>query len=351
MIHLVVGPPGHGVVRHGRRLSAAGAGALVELATPHGPPPQLRDAAVLVQFTDRPFGRPATTAAAGLERLTGAARCVVVALHDLPQRSDGAARAVRTAGYLRVAGRADAVVVGSEHERLLLLGAARVRGRAWADRLSKRLHVVPLPIEAEPLRPGATGAARPADGPASGPGGAATDPVVATLGYLYPGKGVEEVVRAVGRLTTPPEVVNLGRAAAGHEDLVPATRALAEGCGVAWSTTGWLDDPELLDRLRSVTVPVAAHRHVSASGSLASWLAAGRRPVVLRSRYVSELVERLPGTLHVVDPGADPVAALTDAIGTALRDPARTWLAAGTRLGPGWEETAQRLVAVVRGVA
>jgi len=47
-------------------------------------------------------------------------------------------------------------------------------------------------------------------------------------------------------------------------------------------------------------VPVIAHRHVSASGSLASWIGYGRRPVAVANRYVEEMAALRPGTLRVV---------------------------------------------------
>jgi hypothetical protein len=85
---------------------------------------------------------------------------------------------------------------------------------------------------------------------------------------------------------------------------------------------GWVDDHALPGLLRSVDVPVFAPRHVSASASLTTWLAAGRRPVAARSQYTHE-VDRAPGTLLLVDDRPD---ALADGIRRALEEPRLTWL-------------------------
>ncbi len=58
--------------------------------------------------------------------------------------------------------------------------------------------------------------------------------------------------------------------------------------------TGWLDDADMAARAARVAVPVIAHRHVSASGSLASWVGWGRRPVAVRNRYVDEMAALRP---------------------------------------------------------
>ncbi len=329
--HLVVGPPEHGVTSYAARMAQASAGCSerVDLPDP-GPPVDLDDRRVLVHFTDRLFGPDAVSAARRLVVLTARAERLTVVLHDVPQASDGRPREQRSEGYLRVCAAADAVVVNSDHEALLLRALARCRGEAFAADLGRRTHVVPLPVPRPPL-----------DLPDPVPD---APPTVATLGFVYPGKGLEEVIDAAATLTPPPRVVNLGRASAGHDDVVAQLTRRAERCGVEWSTTGWLPDDALLARLRSVTVPVAAHRHLSASGSINSWLGAGRRPVVTRSRYAQELARRLPGALTLVDH-------LAPAIARALTDPACTWLEPGASPGRGDQDVARALVQVAQGPA
>ncbi len=84
--------------------------------------------------------------------------------------------------------------------------------------------------------------------------------------------------------------------------------------------TGWLDDDEMAARVARVAVPVIAHRHVSASGSLTSWIGWGRRPVAVRNRYVDEMAALRPGTLSVVEPEQ-----LAPAISAARADATSTW--------------------------
>ncbi|MEO7746382.1 MAG: hypothetical protein ABIV05_09175, partial [Actinomycetota bacterium] len=185
--------------------------------------------------------------------------------------------------------------------------------------------VVPLPIDAEP--------------PASGDRPART-PDVGLLGFVYPGKGHLEVLEALDTLPPDVGVLVLGRASDGHEDLLDELADRAREVGRRWCVTGYLPDAELAHRLRAVAVPVAAHRHLSASGSIGTWLAAGRRPLVPRGRYVDELARRLPGALTVYDD-------LPAALRRAVADPASTWLAPGTPIGPSTAEVARRYAEVL----
>jgi hypothetical protein len=99
----------------------------------------------------------------------------------------------------------------------------------------------------------------------------------------------------------------------------------AAASGVQVEVTGYLDDAELRNRCRRVGVPVVAHRHVSASGSLGSWIAAGRRPVATANRYIDEMAVLRPGTMTVARPDA-----LAAAVAEASREGESTWLAAST---------------------
>jgi hypothetical protein len=99
--------------------------------------------------------------------------------------------------------------------------------------------------------------------------------------------------------------------------------------------TGFVPEDDLIARCRAVAVPVVAHRHFSASGSLATWIAAGRRPLVADGRYPREMAALRPGTVHLVAPDR-----LSEAIGRALADPASTWLAADAVTRPHLDDTA-----------
>ena len=268
-----------------------------------------------LHFTDRLWATSPEAAADRLEELA-ARTALTVTLHDLPQPSDGERNLPRrSACYRRVVEAAAGVVVNSRHEAALLDEHVR-------DGLGRDVGVVPLPVDPAP-----TDAERPL------PDGSA-----AVIGFFYPGKGHAELVDAAAELRVGGrrlDVVALGRASDGHEGELAALVAHAGSRGVALEVTGYLDDAALLARSRRASVPVAAHRHVSASGSIATWVAAGRRPLVPDTRYSREMAALRPGTLTLVDPEA-----LVAALATAHDDPASTWLAADAVTAPGTADTA-----------
>lgn len=324
---LVVGPDEHGVVvealRQHSALVRAGTHAhlvrLVERPSADALRAAVRQAPpgpVLVHVTDKLFGASALEAADVLEALASERR-LVVALHDLPQASDGAVNhARRTQGYARVARAAAAVVVASRHEARLLAACGVSRGEV-------PVAVVPLPVPELPPGPRAVGPPE----------------AVAVLGYLYPGKGHDDVVAALPALPTGVGLLAWGTPSSGHEDLVDALDAQAAALGRTVEVTGWVPDAALPALLRSAVVPVAPHAHLSASGSINLWVAAGRRPLVPRSDYAGELLERSPGCVVVYDD-------LPAALAAAWADPRSTWQPEGARPRP----TADDAAALVRRV-
>jgi len=326
---LVVTPdPQHGVTVLARRIAeavAARTGRDPAVATDAltGPRPPAR---AHLHFTDRLW---ASSPEAAAERIVDLAARVplTVTLHDLPQPSDGERNLPRrSACYRAVVEAVRGVVVNSEHEAALL-AEHTVAGHAPT--------VVPLPVDPEPapeVRPEPDGTA-------------------AVIGFVYPGKGHAELVEAVaalrGRDPHGPGgrlgVVALGRPSSGHEAETDALVAAAAARGVDLAVTGYLSDAVLLDRCRRASVPVAAHRHVSASGSMATWIAAGRRPLVPDARYSREMAALRPGTLTLFD-GDDPEA-LAEAVARAAADPASTWLGPDAVTAPGLAEVADAYLA------
>lgn len=287
------GPAGHGVVRHAQALSSlqAAAGARTTVLRELGPvgPADV----VHLQFSDSLLpggiaqaGEAVRTWSAGLEAP------LVVTLHDVPgQDPDPARDRRRLAGYRLVGSLADAVVVSARHE-LPGAGPGTV--------------LVPLPVE--PLAP-------------PGPVPRWADrPTVGVLGFVYPGKGHAQVLEAVAKGRSGARVVALGQASPGHADLLGQLRTRAQDLAVDLVVTGSLSESDLHAAALAVTVPVAAYRTLGASGSMATWHACGRRPVVTDSALVREQLDRASDSLL-----------LTDDLGTAvlqgLRDPAATWLA------------------------
>lgn len=328
--HLVVGPPRHGVVRFGVELVGAlreiGVDASAERVAEVNALAADDDRATRLhlQFTDRIWGATPGGAAQAVVALCAAAEArggsITVTLHDLPQPSDGVHHDRRRAAYRRVAEAATGVVVSSEHERALLSGCG-ARPRA--------VGVVPLPVT-----PARATAARPAGATRS----------VGVFGFVYPGKGHEEVLAALDGAAPDVALVALGEASAGHDDLVAQLTTHAAAAGRPFTVTGHLPDDEVDDALRRVTVAVAPHRHVSASGSLNSWITAGRRPLAPANRYTREFDARNPGVLHLYP---DTESGLRDALHAALADPARTWLAPGTCCTPTRREAAAQYAALL----
>ncbi|MCG7418534.1 glycosyltransferase [Microbacterium sp. ACRRU] len=293
---VLVAPPGpHGVAAYARAVAAdvRVLDPAVRVVTPDDLTDLPAGTPLHVHVTDRMWG---TSPEEATDRFTALARRhpVTVTLHDVPQESDGERnRPRRRAFYAAVAREARAVAVNSVHERDLLAEEG-----VWDG----PVEVVPLPV------PSVTGGEAPRP-----------DGTIGVLGYFYPGKGHDEALAAaiaagITRMTV------LGRASDGHAaDLDSFVRRAADA-GVEVEVTGWLDDDEMAARARAVAVPVIAHRHVSASGSLASWIGWGRRPIAVRNRYVDEMDALRPGTLHAVAP--EDLAA---AVRAAADDPDATW--------------------------
>jgi hypothetical protein len=267
-----------------------------------------------------------------------------VTLHDLPQLSDGHALYRRRSDTYRLIARSAAgVVVSSEHERVLLREAL-TDAPSTADRPAPitpspaphpvSLAVIPLPIDPMPPRI----AVQEPDG-----AGAST---VGIFGYLYPGKGHREVLEEVVGMDPPLDVIAIGRASDRHTDLVDELTAVANRSGVAFRCTGYISDTDLPEQLRRVGVPLAPHTHVSASGSINSWIAAGRRPLVPAGRYVAELERRMPGAVWIYQPGE-----LRRHLERAVAHPELTWLPTGLDIGPTTPMVAARYLDWLRQLA
>lgn len=295
---VALGPPEHGVTRFAADCARAAGTELLEVADIAGLAGALDSRTgvpVHLHVTDALFGATADEAATAVEALA-VSRGIGVTLHDVPQPAEGAERCRRrTRAYQRIAAVAGLVVVSSEHERHLCADAdIAVDG------------VVPLPVPdlAPPvdLAPDARS--------------------VGVFGFLHPGKAVDVVAGAVAALATAPAGDDadadggddagtgaltlrlLGAPAEGHDQYVHAALETVRSAGGAAEVTGRIDDDDLARVLGEVTVPVALFRNVSASGSLNTWAAAGRRPLVYDSTYTREMERRHPGSLLITD-GSD----------------------------------------------
>ena len=309
VLYVHVGSARHGVSRFGRVLAGAapesvrarsveaGVGDAAGVARVVGAVKAHRPVVVQLQFTHRVYDDDPARAAmrfaslcAAIVGATSDTVIVAVGLHDVPSEADGAER---RSAYADVVRAADVVTVCSSDE------ARRVEAVCGVP-----AHAIPHPVETRRRR------ARPVS----------FTNEVAVLGYLYPGKGHDEVVRATSRLQPSARVVALGGPAPQHDDLVSSLDVTARAEGVDLEVTGWLDDAELDQRMGAAGVAVVPNDGTSASGSLATWMGAGRRPLVRRSRYSEELSGLAPSCLTLYD-GADPEA-LPSALAGVLAAPA-----------------------------
>ena len=280
-------------------------------------------------FTDSSTD-PDEQVAALTELLNARGIAMSVTLHDIPQLSDGTklyARRVNT--YRQLVRRAVGMVVSSEHERTLL--------REGLADSNLAVQVIPLPIDPLPVGPPLPGSALSRIGP---------EPTIGIFGYLYPGKGHREVLDALAGMAPALNVVAIGRPSDRHTELVDELVGVARDGGNSFRCTGFVPESELAGWLRQVTVPLAPHTHISASGSINAWIAAGRRPLVPAGRYVSELDERLPGSVWIYQPGE-----LREAVKAAADRPESTFLPAGFPVGPTTDLVAVRYLQWLRRLA
>jgi glycosyltransferase involved in cell wall biosynthesis len=311
--HLLLGPDTHGVTRYAGEVAGAARALVVRDLAQLAP-----GAAVHLHLTDRLLGSEPREAAAAVERLARRVR-LTVTLHDVPQPTDGPVFAERAEAYGRIVRASHAWATNSWHEHALVERwiAAGARGT-----------VIPLPVPVPRRQPRGSGGS-----------GRSGEPVVGVFGFVYPGKGHQQVVRAVAALRragTMATVRVLGGAAPGHADELEALVRTSRARGVPVEVTGRVPEDDLVRALRGVAVGVTAHRNVSASASLNSWIAAGRRPLVRDGAYAREMSELRPGTVRLFDD-----ATLVPCLDAALRRPASTWTAPGADLGPRLEETAE----------
>lgn len=268
MKHLVVGPEGHGVTVYAQQLAVAvGAPVIREIkfdATGDTPLPVAEHESLHITFTDHLFGSsPGEAVASLLNRV--AERPFSLSLHDIPQLQEGKERFERRRrAYEEIAAAATLVTVNSRSEA------------AFFDKTAVDPEIIRLPI------PRVDSAFNPQAG------------TVGILGFIYPGKGHEDIIAALEG--SEYQLRFLGGVSAGHEQWAKTLQEDAE-------ITGWLSDEQLAKEAGKISVPVCAHRHYSASGSLMTWLGAGRNVLASDSPYTREIAQWLPGRITLVQAG------------------------------------------------
>jgi hypothetical protein len=329
-LQLIVGPAGHGVAAYAADVASALRTLDARTGVAHAE--KVTDAIgiadgasrVHLHVTDRLLGRSPEEAAEHVERLAASTH-LTLTVHDVPQTSDGTPLPRRISAYSRFLAAAHATAVNSRHEQRLVEEFLPNAPVPHAIPLGSRRAVSP-PV------PRACGE-RDADESSS------RSLVVLIAGYVYPGKGhaqaIEATADAAGSLRAAGEAVGdvvvraIGRASAGHESDVAVLRADAERRGVRFEVTDFLPDDVFAARISEDGIPLAAHAHVSASRSMLDWVEAGRRPLVVASRYAEEMRLLRPGTIALYEPSR-----LASRLIEAWQEPARTWLKPGLRLTP-----------------
>lgn len=169
------------------------------------------------------------------------------------------------------------------------------------------LAVIPHFVEARTL-PNAT-AARAALGLQD------AEPVVTVLGFIHRQKGHDRVLQALPHLPNTAQVLFVGAPSDPEGRFASELRADAEALGVGQRVriTGYVDEPTLNRYLAATDVAVCPFREAAASGSLSTWIAAGRPLVVSDLPLFGPYQAAAPEAVTMVE-AADDGAAWASAI-------------------------------------
>jgi glycosyltransferase involved in cell wall biosynthesis len=189
-------------------------------------------------------------------------RRAIVVLHDVPRRPGDGGRAEEWALRLNLLLARAAVVHGVEER-------ARLSGRRHRCRLVTMPHF----IESRAL-PDRDDARRRM-------GVAPDETILGMLGWIHPRKNHAAAVEALAVLGRPARLWLIGAAPTGGDAYVAELMAIAQRQGVEdrIEITGYVTDEDLDARLAALDVALCPYLDASASGSLATLLAA-RKPVV-----------------------------------------------------------------------
>lgn len=345
--YLHIGSPAHGVVRYGRVLADAARThldaevqeAVVELdAVPSADERRLRRAVqqlaadvVHLQYNERVWGD--ARAAANVRVFAGACTAPLVAtLHDV-RRSYGWGGIVRrlwtkrAARHARRPSKSEEGGAGGGRSDGWLASLRRAARYAWKERQNaratrrlvrragrvlvctkeearrlqgtvpeERLTVIPHFVEARTIDA--------SQEEAKGTLGLAGRRVCTVLGFIHRAKGHALVVEALPQWPADVQVVFAGRPARGSEEFTARLRARAEALGVAdrLRVTGYLSEAELNRYLAATDLALCPFEEISASGSLATWIAAARPMLASNRPQIAEYNARAPGAIATFSP-------------------------------------------------
>ena len=204
--------------------------------------------------------------------------------------------------------RADAVTVcfDCERDRLATLGTAKAR-----------VDVIGHFIESRPPLPPRDDARRAL--------GVEHRRVVTLLGFIHRRKGPDLLVDALAHLQDDVLVVLAGAPSPGNDKLVRklTRQAVDRGAADRFVVTGYLDEDEQARWLAATDVAACPFRFLSASGSIATWISAGRPVLCHAVPQVEEYRRIAPDALSSFEPYTAEAlaAAITRELGRDRRLP------------------------------
>ncbi len=149
--------------------------------------------------------------------------------------------------------------------------------------------------------------------------------VVTLLGFVYGRKGHRYAVEAVPFMPDDAVMVYAGGPVAGRTYVHDLARSKAQelGLGDRFRITGYLDETEWETWIAATHLAILPFTDLSASGSLSSWISAGKPMLVSDLPGLREYGRRVPGALHFFGPPEPwPLgAAISELLAKPLPDP------------------------------
>jgi glycosyltransferase involved in cell wall biosynthesis len=271
---------------------------------------------VSLQWNRRGWGRGMRSLQRFIDFRRFCRRPLVVTLHDVFPRHGPRERWLNSEVLaLRLVGRSAArIVVHSEEEIGRLQGIVPVSRIRVIPHFVEERHI-PLGGAAARERLGLTGKR-----------------VVTLLGFIYGRKGHAIMVEAVPALAPDVQVVYAGGPIANRPKTLETVeqRSRELGLGERLRLTGYLPEEELETWVAATHLAVLPFKDLSASGSLSTWIAAGKPILASDLPGFREYDARAPGSIRLFSPiEAGPLAA-----------------AIGAQLAGGLPETDPRVVAL-----
>jgi glycosyltransferase involved in cell wall biosynthesis len=345
---LHVGRPESGVRRYGRILSEEAArrddlttldvdAGLLEGRTGglHIRGRELADVDVVhMQWNRRGWGKGPRSTQRFIDFRRKSRRPLVVTLHDVFPREGLRERWLAAEVIaLRVVSRsASRIVVHSEEEI----------GRLEGIVPTSRVRVVPHFVEERRLELGYAAAREKL--------GVEGRRVVTLLGFIYGRKGHKILVEAIPELAPDVQVVYAGGPVAHKVKILESVerRKLELGLGDRLTITGYLSEEDLETWIAATDLAVLPFRDLSASGSLSTWIAAGKPILASDLPGFREYDARVPGALHLFSPiETGPLAqAISERLASDLPEVDPKVVALGADLTVA--KTVERYVAIYR---